>query len=164
MGVSGAGKSIVATRLAAALDYPFVDGDDLHGEANLAKMRRGEPLTDEDREPWLRRVVEWLRERPGGGVVACSALRRAYRDVLREAGPDVVHLHLDVPAATLAARMAQRDHFMPTVLLESQLETLEQLGADEAGATIAADAPLDDVVARCLAALDVLGARPSTSV
>lgn len=160
MGVSGAGKSVVATRLAEALGYPFVDGDDLHGEANLAKMARGEPLTDEDREPWLRRVAGWLRDRPDGGVVACSALRRTYRDALREAGPDVVHLHLDVPAATLAERMARRDHFMPTALLASQLETLEPLGADELGATIAADAPLDDVVARCLAAVRALDAGP----
>lgn len=163
MGVSGAGKSVVATRLATALGYPFVDGDDLHGEANVAKMVRSEPLTDGDREPWLRRVAGWLRDRPGGGVVACSALRRTYRDALREAGSDVVHLHLDVPAATLVARMAQRDHFMPPALLASQLATLEPLGADEPGATIAADVPLDDVVARCLAAVRAVDVGPVRS-
>jgi len=161
MGVSGAGKSVVAARLADALGYVFVDGDDLHGAANLAKMRLGQALTDADREPWLRRVAAWLRDRPDGAVVACSALRRSYRDVLREAGPDVVHVHLDALVGTLAARMARREHFMPSALLPSQLEALEPLGPDEPGVTIAADAPLDDVVARCLAALFALGEGPT---
>ena len=133
MGVSGTGKSTVAGLLAGQLGWDLEEGDDLHPEANVAKMASGQPLTDEDRWPWLDKVAAWIQAliwagRPG--VVTCSALRRAYRDRLR--APGVTFVHLEGSKEIIAARMAKRlDHFMPTSLLDSQLATLEPLGADE---------------------------------
>ncbi|MCW2813922.1 MAG: gluconate kinase [Nocardioides sp.] len=135
-GVSGSGKSTVGEQLAARLDVPFCDGDDLHPPANVEKMRAGTPLTDEDRWPWLDAVGAWL----GGheaGVVACSALRRAYRDKLREHVPDLEVLLLDGDRELIRERQAARgQHFMPTSLLDSQLATFEPLHHDELGATV----------------------------
>jgi gluconokinase len=129
MGVSGTGKSTVGRALAETLDLPFVEGDDLHPPANVAKMADGIPLTDADRAPWLDRVAARL-DQPG--VVTCSALKRSYRDRLRAAAPDLVLVYLHGTPELLATRMAQRDgHFMPTSLLESQLATLEEPAADE---------------------------------
>jgi gluconokinase len=129
MGVSGTGKSTIGRALAETLDLPFVEGDDLHSEANVAKMAAGIPLTDADRAPWLDRIAAEL-DRPV--VITCSALKRAYRDRLRLAAPDLVLVYLHGSPELLAARMAQRDgHFMPTALLESQLATLEEPAADE---------------------------------
>ncbi|MFF2632453.1 gluconokinase [Microbacterium sp. NPDC058021] len=135
MGVSAAGKSTVGTALALTLGVPFVDADDLHSDANRAKMAAGIPLTDDDRWPWLDAVGARLRdERDSGLVVACSALRRAYRDRIREAAPGVVFVHLTGTPELLAARAGARtDHFMPPALLVSQLATLEPLEDDEAG-------------------------------
>jgi gluconokinase len=129
MGVSGTGKSTIGRALAEALGLPFVEGDDLHPEANVAKMAAGIPLTDADRAPWLDLVAAEL-DRPV--VITCSALKRAYRDRLRLAAPDLVLVYLHGAPELLASRMAQRDgHFMPTALLESQLATLEEPAADE---------------------------------
>ncbi|PYE82347.1 gluconokinase [Pseudoroseicyclus aestuarii] len=152
MGVSGSGKSAAGSGLAEALGGRFVDGDDLHPEANVAKMSRGEALTDADRWPWLALVAEVLRESPPPVVVACSALKRAYRDRIREeAGCELQFLLLDGPADLLAARLAGRHgHFMPTSLLQSQLDTLER-PEDEADAAIVSIAPPLDVVTRDLA-------------
>lgn len=134
MGVSGSGKSTVGAALAARLGLPFADADDLHPEANVEKMSAGEPLEDDDRWPWLDEVGAWLAEHPAGGVMSCSALRRAYRDRLRQAAPGTWFLHLDGDAATIAARQSARHgHFMPTSLQASQESTLERLGDDEAG-------------------------------
>lgn len=136
MGVSGSGKSTVGALLGRRLGVRFIDGDDLHPEANREKMRSGIPLDDDDRRPWLRVIGRTLEsgQREGNGVIiACSALKRRYRDLLREHAPDVLFLHLEGSADTLEARMAARNHeFMPASLLVSQLAALEPLGADEA--------------------------------
>lgn len=129
MGVSGTGKSTIGRALAETLGLPFVEGDDLHPESNVAKMGAGIPLTDADRAPWLDLIAAEL-DRPV--VVTCSALKRAYRDRLRLAAPDLVLVYLHGAPELLASRMAQRDgHFMPTALLESQLATLEEPAGDE---------------------------------
>jgi gluconokinase len=130
MGVSGSGKSTVGAELAARLGVPFVDGDALHPVANVAKMAAGIPLDDADRWPWLDAVGTRLAESPV--VVACSALRRSYRDRLRAAAPDVRFVLLDGSRELLAARTGARlDHFMPPALLDSQLATLERPAPDE---------------------------------
>ena len=145
MGVSGSGKSTLARALAAQLGWPWIDGDDLHPAANLAKMSAGQPLGDEDRWPWLQRVRAWIdaREAAGeDGVVACSALKRRYRAVLDQDGADraVRFIHLTGPRAELQARLQGRaGHFMPAALLDSQLADLEPLGPDEAGITVQLD-------------------------
>ncbi|WP_348788300.1 gluconokinase [Leifsonia sp. NPDC080035] len=135
MGVSGSGKSTVGRLTADALGAPFVDGDDLHPPANVAKMAAGVPLTDEDRGPWLMEVGRRLAAAgPQGIVVACSALKRAYRDMIRAEAPGAVFAELDGSRDLLAGRVAERPgHFMPAALLDSQLATLEPLQADEAG-------------------------------
>lgn len=137
MGVSGCGKSTVGSLLAQRLGMPFLDGDDFHPAANKQKMAAGVPLTDADRAPWLGRLGELLAGEADGGatvppVVACSALKRRYRDLLRSYAPGVVFIHLAGTAATIGARMEARAHeFMPRTLLESQFAALEELGADE---------------------------------
>jgi gluconokinase len=129
MGVSGTGKSTTGRALAQALDLPFLEGDDLHPESNVAKMAAGIPLTDADRAPWLDLIAAEL-DQPQ--VVACSALKRSYRDRLRQAAPDLVLVYLHGDPELLLSRMSQRDgHFMPTALLDSQLATLEEPAADE---------------------------------
>lgn len=143
MGPSGSGKTTVGRALAAHLGAEFVDGDDLHPAANVAKMAAGIPLDDGDRMPWLREVGAVLR---GSDriVVACSALKRSYRDALRGDDPHVFFAELAVDPAVLAERMAHRtEHFMPTSLLESQLRTLEPLERDERGVRVRADADVD---------------------
>ncbi|MEZ0448004.1 gluconokinase [Cellulomonas sp. ICMP 17802] len=142
MGVSGCGKSTVGALLAQRLGVAFLDADSLHPPANLAKMAGGVPLTDADRWPWLRLVGAALAAEPHGAVVACSALRRPYRDLLREAAPDLRFVHLVGTRAQLAARMSSRDgHFMPVSLLDTQLATLEPLAPDEPGVEL--DCTLD---------------------
>ncbi|WP_146925552.1 gluconokinase [Cellulomonas xylanilytica] len=142
MGVSGCGKSTVGALLADRLAVPFLDADSLHPAANLRKMARGAPLDDDDRWPWLHQVGRALAAHPGGAVVACSALRRAYRDVLRDAVPGVRFVHLAGTREQLAARMRAREgHFMPVSLLDTQLATLEQLDDDETGTVL--DCTLD---------------------
>lgn len=135
MGVSGSGKSTVGRLLGERLGVPFIDGDDLHPAANKDKMRTGTPLNDDDRRPWLQEIGRTLKAQQKGGagvIVACSALKRRYRDLLREHAPDVLFIHLEGSADTLSARMAGRTHeFMPATLLDSQLEALEPLEADE---------------------------------
>ncbi|WP_045731556.1 gluconokinase [Pseudarthrobacter chlorophenolicus] len=135
MGVSGSGKSTVGSLLGRALGVTFIDGDDLHPAANKVKMGAGSPLNDEDRAPWLQAIGLELQsgsDKGRGVIIACSALKRRYRDVLRHHAPEVLFVHLDGAMDTLAHRMAARDHeFMPASLLASQLEALEPLGADE---------------------------------
>lgn len=123
-GVSGSGKTTIGHRLAAARGAAFLDADDFHPPENLAKMRAGIPLDDADRAPWLDRLAAELAARPRV-VLACSALKRRYRDRLREAAPDLHFVILDVPRETLEQRMRERNHFMPPSLLDSQLATLE---------------------------------------
>ncbi|MGW7403995.1 gluconokinase [Streptomyces sp. NPDC054833] len=139
MGVSASGKSTVGTRLAQCLGLPFLEGDDLHPAANRAKMASGHPLDEADRRPWLAALTAWIRTaaEERGGVVSCSALRRTYRDQFRRTGANVQFLHLALAPEVAAERIARRKgHFMPPKLLDSQLETLEPLQADEPGITV----------------------------
>ncbi|CAN7216642.1 gluconokinase [Microbacterium foliorum] len=149
MGVSAAGKSTVSRLLAERLGMDFLDADDLHPASNRAKMSSGTPLTDEDRMPWLDRVGEELALRSvSGAVIACSALRRVYRDRIRARVPGAVFVHLHGSDSLLAERAAGRtDHFMPPSLLRSQIDTLEALEPDEIGVTIDV-APAPEQIAR----------------
>jgi gluconokinase len=152
MGVSGSGKSTVGPAVAQRLRVPFVDADTLHTSANVAKMAAGESLDDDDRYPWLERVGEWLAGHRDGGVVACSALTRKYRDQLRAHCPRVEFWHLNGSPEIIEPRLVDRPgHFMPAALLRSQFETLEPLGVDEPGVTVdigqSVDAVIDTLVA-----------------
>ena len=157
MGVSGCGKSTVMQALAGELGWPTAEADDFHSPANVAKMRSGTPLTDEDRGPWLAALAAWIGERERAGenaLVTCSALRRAYRDRLRRGHASVWFAHLVLEPAAIADRLEHRQgHYMPPGLLSSQLETLEPLEPDEPGAAIAADRPPAEIVADILARL-----------
>nr|WP_315228129.1 gluconokinase [uncultured Limnohabitans sp.] len=151
MGVSGCGKSTVGQRLAQRIGVPFLEGDALHPPRNVALMAAGTPLTDADRAGWLDAIAERLsglgpRE---GLVVSCSALKRAYRDRLRAAAPDLQFVHLHGTRALLAARLRERQgHYMPPALLDSQLDTLEIPSADEAVLTLDIAEPADPLVAQ----------------
>jgi beta-N-acetylhexosaminidase len=153
MGVSGCGKTTIGGLVARELGVPFLDGDSLHPVENVAKMAAGTPLTDEDRWPWLTTVGAKLAEAADGGMVlACSALRRSYREAIRQQAPDTIFLHLHGTKEVLRARTEGRSgHFMPPALLVSQLATLEPLEADEAGFVVDIAAPVDEVVASALA-------------
>ncbi|MEO9324074.1 gluconokinase [Nocardioides sp. C4-1] len=157
MGVSSTGKSLVGRRLAERLGAEFVEGDDLHPQVNIDKMAAGTPLTDDDRWPWLEAIVERTRQVGADGrstVVTCSALKRAYRDVLRTAAPDTFFVHLHGTFNLLAQRMREREgHFMPPSLLQSQFESLEPLDDDENGALVDVGAEPDAVVEAALAGL-----------
>ena len=142
IGVSGSGKTTVGKRLAPALDATYIEGDDYHPSANIAKMRAGRPLDDNDRMPWLDKLGHVIAEHGAQGravVVACSALRRRYRDRLAAAARQpLTFIHLTIAPAILEARMkARTQHFMPAALLQSQLATLEPLEDDEDGTEIA---------------------------
>ena len=158
MGVSANGKTTVAAGLAEELGCEFIEGDELHPSANIAKMSAGIPLTDEDRWPWLQAIAELVAVKDHEGtstVVTCSALKRTYRNVLRDAAP-TFFVHLDAPFEVLQERMQHRTkHFMPTGLLKSQFDTLEPLGDDEAGAVIDVTPPIDEVVEESLNAVRV---------
>ena len=145
MGVSASGKSSLGEALAEALGCPFLEGDDEHPPANVAKMKAGIPLTDEDRAPWLARIAAWLGDHDGCWAVAsCSALRRAYRDRLRAGAPHVAFVLMDVDRDTLAERLRGRPgHFMPPELLDSQLATLERPLPDERVLILDATRPRD---------------------
>jgi len=133
MGVSGSGKSTVAGILAGQLGWDLEEGDDLHPAANVARMASGQPLTDDDRWPWLDTVAAWITDHTTAGIpgiITCSALKRSYRDRMR--GPNVVFVHLAGSKDQIGRRLAARsDHFMPPTLLDSQLTTLEPPGPDE---------------------------------
>jgi len=147
MGVSGSGKSTVGAALAQRLRVPFADADDFHPEANIAKMTAGHALDDDDRRPWLDTIGEWLAAHAEGGVMSCSALKRTYRDQLREHCPDVDFLHLAGTPEVIGRRQASRPgHFMPASLLASQFETLEPLAADENGVDVNVDQNIDSIV------------------
>ncbi len=157
MGVSGSGKSTVAKPVATRLGWPFQEGDDLHPAANVAKMKAGIALDDADRAPWLDAVADWIGQRlriGSGGVVTCSALRRAYRDRLRQAGDGVEFVYLEGSKAVIAARVAQRQgHFMPPALLDSQFATLETPTSDEHAIVIDIDQPVARQVEEVSAAI-----------
>lgn len=150
MGVSGAGKTVVGKRLAERLGWEFAEGDAFHPSANIAKMSAGTPLTDTDRWPWLRAIGDWIDARARAdesAVITCSALRRTYRDLLRENRSGVWFCQLDADAALIESRLAHRHgHYMPSSLLPSQLATLEPLQDNEPGTTFSAAPAVDDIV------------------
>ena len=154
MGVSGSGKTTLARGLADRLGWQFLEGDELHPEANVAKMSAGTPLTDEDRQPWLARLGAWLDERAAAGenaVVTCSALKRRYRDVLAEGRPGVRFCHVQAAPDLIRRRVEQRsDHYMPASLLPSQLQTLEPLAPEEPGFVVRAEGEPEQVLAQAL--------------
>jgi gluconokinase len=156
MGVSGSGKTTVARALADRLGWRFAEGDEFHSAANIAKMAAGIPLTDEDRWPWLDAIAAWIAERRANGercVVACSALKRAYRERIAAGRGDVRFVHLAGDYDTIAARLAMRSgHYMPLSLLKSQFDTLEA-PVDENAVAAPVDEPPEAIVARVIAAL-----------
>lgn len=155
MGVSGCGKSTVGAAFAAAIGGTFLDGDDLHPPANVAKMAAGIALDDADRAPWLTRVGRHLRKTAPPVVVGCSALRRRYRDAIRrEAAVPVRFLHLAGSRAVIGARLAGRQgHFMPAALLNSQFAALEPPAPEEDAVTVDIDQPQAAIIAALLAAI-----------
>jgi carbohydrate kinase (thermoresistant glucokinase family) len=138
MGVSGCGKSTIATLLAGRLGWPFAEGDDLHPPENVAKMHTGHPLSDDDRRPWLERIAAWIDDQISAGrsaVVTCSALKRSYRDLLRR--DQVTFVYLRGERDEVSRRLATRQgHFMPATLLDSQFADLEPPGPDERALTV----------------------------
>jgi carbohydrate kinase (thermoresistant glucokinase family) len=151
MGVSGSGKTTVARLVADTLKCPFLEGDDLHPPANVAKMKSGTPLTDADRLPWLQAIagkIDAWRRRGDSGVVTCSCLKRSYRDILIGARTDVTLAYLKGSRALIERRMAARhNHFMPVALLDSQFGTLEEPTADEHAIVVDVDGRPPDIAA-----------------
>ena len=151
MGVAGCGKSTVGAALAPRLGARYIDGDDLHPAANIARMAEGKPLRDQDRWPWLGAVGAALTP---GTIIGCSALKRAYRDRIRDDAPGALFIHLSGAHTVIAARMAARQgHFMPPSLLHSQFAALEPPGADEHAITVDIDQPTDAIITAILQAL-----------
>ena len=150
MGVSGSGKSTIADRLAARLDWRFEDGDGFHPPGNVAKMSAGQPLTDDDRRPWLQAIADEIDRVSRQGqrlVVACSALKRSYRDILSHGRRDVRFVFLNGSYELIASRLAARKgHFMPPGLLASQFKTLEPPDTSEHPVTVSIDAPVETIV------------------
>ncbi|MFD2159361.1 gluconokinase [Rubritalea tangerina] len=156
MGVSGCGKSTVGSLLASQLNVPFLDGDDFHPDANRQKMSEGIPLTDADRHPWLETLAQQLQQHSNGCVLACSALKRSYRDTLRSAGP--LHFILlegshQLLLDRLTERSATTDHFMPSSLLQSQLTTLEDIGSEPDAFALSIQSPPHSIVQQALSHL-----------
>lgn len=164
MGVSGSGKTTVGELLAERLDVEFADADQFHSKANIAKMAAGVPLTDDDRWPWLEAIGEWMAEHQDTGAVAtCSALRRAYRDVLRRHAPGLWFLDLTGTAKVMAERIEHRGHhFMPVSLVGSQFDTLEPPDDDEQAVMIDVTQSPAEIVEEFIAALAERGAVPES--
>ena len=159
MGPSGIGKTTVAELLSERLAWPFAEGDRFHSQANVDRMTRGFALGDAERAPWLARIRDWISEQAEDGhcvVVASSALKRGYRDILRGAQADVRFLQLVAEENVVARRIAQRSgHYMPGSLLSSQFAALESLQPDEAGVRIPADRPPESVAMEAVTLLDL---------
>jgi gluconokinase len=156
MGVSGCGKSSIGVLLSKSLGIRFTDGDDLHPQANKDKMAAGIALTDEDRWPWLE-LVGLTLGMPQGAIVACSSLKRSYRDRIRSIAPNAVFVHLSGSKELLMERLSNRkDHFMPASLLQSQLDTLEPLQVDELGFEVDIEGSEQEVLAHTLKYLQLL--------
>ncbi|UXM92208.1 gluconokinase [Paenarthrobacter sp. JL.01a] len=154
MGVAGCGKSTVGAALAERLGAEFLDGDALHPQSNIDKMAAGTPLNDGDRAPWLAEIGRRFPASDASLVIACSALKRAYRDIIRSGDPSVVFVHLHGPREVLNERMNSRPgHFMPATLLDSQLATLEPLQEDEAGTAADITSPVEVIVSDVQASL-----------
>jgi len=159
MGVSGSGKTTIARGVADETGLEFAEADAFHSPANIAKMEAGTPLTDEDRWPWLRALAQWMDARAEAGVstiITCSALKRTYRDVLRDGPPSLDFLHLDGQVEVIRGRMSKREgHFMPASLLQSQIDTLEALEPDESGIVLDLGQPPAELIERALTWLDI---------
>lgn len=158
MGVSGSGKSTIGAAVAREIKAKFIDGDDLHPRANIQKMASGQPLNDEDRAPWLQRLNDAaysLNHKNESGIIVCSALKRRYRDLLRQDNDNMVFIYLKGSFETILARLQARSgHFMPTELLKSQFEALEEPGIDEKDVIcVDIDTDVEGVIGRCIAAL-----------
>jgi gluconokinase len=163
MGVSGCGKSEVGARLADALGLPLIEGDQFHPQSNIEKMRHGQPLGDADRAGWLEQLGYQLDHHPGGAVLTCSALKRAYRDRLREFAPGLVFVHLRLTLDQALQRVSSRGgHFYPPSLVASQFETLEDPESEPAVFTADAALPLDRVVDSALKWLQSSASGDST--
>ena len=164
MGVSGSGKSVLGRALGESLGIPFIDADDLHPASNKALMAAGTPLTDEDRIPWLNVVAATIAEGVSEGhpsVVACSALKRSYRDLLRTQVPDLLLIYIEGAAELIARRLEAREHeFMPATLLASQLATLEPPQADEAHLRVPAELTVEEAVELIRNTLGLSAATP----
>jgi gluconokinase len=164
MGVSGCGKSTIGALLALRLRWEFEDADWFHPASNVDKMHSGIPLTDEDRWPWLDAVAAWIdKTRRSGehGVVACSALKRRYRDVLIGDRADVRLVYLKGNETLIARRIATRhEHFMPRSLLHSQFEALEEPGSDESPIIVSIEPPPREIMARILSAMNIIEDAP----
>jgi gluconokinase len=164
MGVSGSGKTTLARRIARQLGWDLLEGDEVHPRANVEKMAAGVPLTDSDRRPWLDAIGAWMDDRAAAGtsgVVTCSALRRSYRDLLRENRPGVRFCHVTADPELLARRVeGRRGHYMPSSLLPSQLATLEPLAADEPGVTVSTGGSARATLADALRRLGLDGGEP----
>jgi carbohydrate kinase (thermoresistant glucokinase family) len=150
MGVSGSGKSTVAGALAERLGWALAEGDDFHSAENVAKMHAGTPLTDADRLPWLTSIAAWIDTRleaGQSGIITCSALKHAYRDLLADGHPEVGFVYLKGSPAVMAEHLAGRHgHFMPASLLASQFDALEEPGADEPVLVVGAGQPVEAIV------------------
>jgi gluconokinase len=157
MGVTGSGKTTVATEVARRLGWEFTEGDDHHPPANVEKMRAGTPLDDDDRRPWLRELAAWIGAHEAEGrscVLTCSALKRRYRDLLRDGHPSVWFAHVSGPQELITERVtARQGHYMPPSLVPSQFATLEPLGDDEPGRLVPASGSPEQVVDDLLADL-----------
>jgi carbohydrate kinase (thermoresistant glucokinase family) len=167
MGVSGCGKSTIASMLAHRLGWVYEDSDWLHPKSNIEKMHHGEPLDDEDRWPWLHAIADWIdqtRTAGGHGVVACSALKHAYRDIIVNGRSDVRLVYLKGDRDLIARRVAARaDHFMPPSLLDSQFEALEEPQADERPITVSIVPHPREIVENIIAALSIDAAAGSSA-
>jgi gluconokinase len=165
MGVSGVGKTTIAALLSKRLSWPYRDADEFHPQANIDKMHSGQPLTDEDRWPWLRAIAAFIateRARGEHAVVTCSALKRSYRDIIVGGREDVRLVFLKGEKALLETRLKGRHgHFMPSSLLQSQLATLEEPGADERPITVSVDAAPEAIVSEIIEKLGLQGAASS---
>jgi gluconokinase len=159
MGISGSGKTTIATHLTEQLGWTFAEADEFHPAANIEKMTAGTPLTDEDRWPWLESMREWMTGEARAGrstIVTCSALKRSYRDLLVAADGDVSFVHLSGDPDLIRERMNSRSgHFMPASLLPTQISALEPLEADEPGLTIENVGAPEEVTGRIVAELDL---------
>lgn len=160
MGVAGTGKTSIGKAVAEELGAAFVEGDEFHPKANIDKMSSGIPLDDDDRRPWLETLAGKIRELDAEGersVTACSALRRLYRDWLRQGHPDLFFVHLHTDYDVLLDRMQKREHFMPPSLLQSQFDTLEMLEDDESGVVVDVRVSIDEVVRAAMAGIRAAG-------